>query len=173
MLQTSMNRRGALKLAGAAAIAALPAANLIEQAAAGRAWCYRDPLFLIGDYLFDVSLASYDTMLTTATGPVKIKLLIPPGLPVKTLYQDNGFGYGYKLTIVEKPNYKIGNKAMKVGVHVYAPSTDSTLPVQVKASALSSSVFITSTITEGTANTWINWAGKIETVTLQKLFASW
>ena len=77
MNTSTMNRRGALKLFGAAALSAAASTRLPGDASAGRGWCRADPLFKIGNYVFDVVVSSDLAMLTSANGPVKLTVTMP------------------------------------------------------------------------------------------------
>jgi hypothetical protein len=67
-----MHRYIAAFLLGALALLVLAA-----PATAGRKWCAKDPVFKIDGQVIDVLVSSYEEMLTTASGPVRIVLALP------------------------------------------------------------------------------------------------
>lgn len=161
-MNSMLNRRHALKLLAGGAIAAAPALHLVNEASAGRTWCRADPLFSIGGYLFDVAISSDTQMLTTATGPVQITLTVPFGLPVETIYQDDGFGYGYDITINDSKNFEVKNKSLDLRVKIVAPATDKKLPVQLTVSSYDKKCSVSQSVVAGYSNNRIVWIGKID-----------
>lgn len=131
-----LSRRDALRLiAGGSALALAPALLRPEPVGATRVWCRTDPLFQVGYKLVDVTIGTYDDMFLSATGPVQIVLTTPPGVPVRLLYADNGFGYGYAISYATDPALTGGMTNPQVHVQVVAPSTEA-LPVSVYYSTL-------------------------------------
>jgi hypothetical protein len=161
-----LSRRGALKLFGAAALGVATSSQLVDRASAGRGWCYADPLFKIGNYVFDVSLASDLRMLTSATGPVKITLYVPTKVNALHLLSDLGFGRGYDVSIVKTSTLSATTRNIAVRVVVNAPAKDSSLPVTVRMTSLLTSVLVSQSTASGYANKSITWNGNIKTISL-------
>lgn len=163
-MSTALTRRGALKLLGGLALAALPGAGLVERAAAGRSWCRTDPLFLIGEYAFDIRISSDVSMLSQASGPVQVDLQVPPGMPVSLLFDDRGFGYGYAYTSSANSKLNVNKNSFKVIATVTAPAADGTLPVEVTVTLLSRKALLTQNTVTGYANEPVVWSGKVDKV---------
>lgn len=161
-----MNRRGALKLFGAAVLGAAASSRLLGEADAARGWCRADPLFKIGNYTFDVVVSSKVAMLTSATGPVKLTVYVPQGVNAMHLISDLGFGHGYDVSVRTSSTLKATKNSIGVKVVVNAPAKDTTLPVTVHMTSLSTEVLVSYSTASGTANDTITWTGEIDTVSL-------
>jgi len=166
MTTSTMNRRGALKLFGAAALSAAASTQLLGDASAGRGWCRADPLFKIGDYVFDVVVSSDLAMLTSASGPVKLTVTVPEGVNAMHLLSDLGFGRGYDVKIVKSSSLVATRNSIAVKVAVVAPARDSSLPVTVRMTSISPKVLVSTGTSSGEANDTIEWTGKIDTISL-------
>lgn len=164
-----MSRRAALKMLGAAAIGVATTSRLVDRAAAGRGWCYADPLFQIGDDLFDVALSADLEMLTSASGPVRLTLFVPDGVNATHIVSDLGFGYGYQIEIVSSAHLRVSDNHLDVAVLVNAPAHDSSIPVAVTMTSLSGEALVARAVAHGYANQEIDWSGRIETVLPLKL----
>ena len=134
-----LTRRDALRLlvAGSAAALVPPLALRPEPASAARVWCRTDPLFQVGTKYVDVTIGTYDDMFASAVAPVQIVLWTPLNVPVRLLWSDNGFGYGYNVTYAPDPALKGGKDNPQVRVQVMAPAMTS-IPVSVYYSTLTS-----------------------------------
>ncbi len=132
-----MTRRDTLRLfaAGSAAVLAPALLGRPESASAARVWCRADPLFQVGNKLVDVTIGTYDDMFAMATGPVQIVLTTPPGVAVRLVYADNGFGFGYAISYATDAALVGGLANPQVHVQVTAPATEA-LPVSVYYSTL-------------------------------------
>ena len=161
-----MTRRGALKLVGAAALGAAASTRLLGDADAARGWCRADPLFKIGNYVFDVVVSSDLKMLTSASGPVKLTVTVPQGVNAAHLLSDLGFGRGYDVKIVKSSNLQATKNSIGVKVVVTAPARDSSLPVTVRMTSLSTKVLVSTGTASGNANEAIEWTGEIDTISL-------
>lgn len=75
--------------------------SAIKPAAAGRAWCRKDPEFLINGKLLHVYLLGPAELDEVVTGPADVSLLIPSqGVEAQFVWADEGFGgKGYNVTI--------------------------------------------------------------------------
>ena len=166
MTPRMMNRRGALKLFGAAALSAAASTRLLGEADAGRGWCHADPLFKIGNYVFDVVVSSDLAMLTSASGPVKVTLTVPEGVNATHLVSDLGFGRGYDVKVVKSSSLTATKNSIGVKVAVTAPARDSSLPVTVHMTSLSPTVLVSTGTASGSANQTVEWTGKIDTISL-------
>jgi hypothetical protein len=101
-------------------------------AEAGIAWCRVDPVVLIDGQLADVFVASTLAMHVKATGPVELVIRIPEGSTGVVILSDTGFGLkGYRINFVSDPTLTRTNLRSPVRVSAFAPSSDSTLPVEV------------------------------------------
>lgn len=135
----SLSRRSVLRLIAAGSAAALvpAAARRPEPASAARVWCRTDPLFQVGTKYVDVTIGTYDDMFAAAVGAVQIILWTPHDVPVRLIWADNGFGYGYAITYAVDPNLKGTKDNPQVRVDVLAPATTQ-IPVSVYYSTLTS-----------------------------------
>lgn len=161
-----LSRRGALKLFGAAALGVATSSHLADQASAGRGWCYADPLFKVGNYVFDVGVSANVDMLKSASGPVGVTLYVPTGVRAMHLLSDFGFGYGYDVDIVQTSQLSASKNRINVSVVVNAPAGDSSIPVKVTMTSISTSVLVSRTTASGYANSDVKWSGKVDTISL-------
>jgi hypothetical protein len=161
-----MNRRGALKLFGAAALGAATSSQLVNLASAGRGWCFADPLFKVGNYVFDVALSANVDMLKSATGPVALTLYVPKKVRALHLLSDFGFGHGYDVDIETSSQLDASKHEIEVAVTVNAPAKDSDIPVKVAMTSVSTRVLISRKTASGYANQDITWRGKVDTISL-------
>jgi hypothetical protein len=149
-----VNRRSFAKLAGAAALAAIPAVHLAGRVAAGRTWCRMDPVVKIDGKTADIWLASDTALNDTATGPAQIVVAVPVGVPAEILAVDRGFGgLGYDVQFVEDSSLGKGWSGPQVRVRVYVPSSDGSLPLTVSFLPRSSGLGMATSL--GLVNTWI------------------
>jgi hypothetical protein len=159
-----LGRRGALKLLGAAALGAATVSQRPRRTFAARGWCQADPLFKIGDYLFDVTLSSDPAMLASATGPVKLTVSVPKEVSAQHVVSDLGFGHGYDVKVVKDRRLRAARTSIDVRVAVKAPAADSSLPVNVHLTSLSTEVVASLSTATGSANEEITWVGTIDTL---------
>ena len=133
-LDRRRTRRDAVRLLGLTALA-LPVALLPRAAGATHSWCRTDPIVRIDGQTADVLLSSHDEMRELATGPAKIVVTAPSGVPAKLVATDLGFGgWGYDVRFVESDRLRNGADALEVLVEVYAPARDGEdgpLPIKV------------------------------------------
>lgn len=161
-----LNRRGALKLFGAAALGVATSSRLTNGASAGRGWCYADPLFKVGNYVFDVALSADAGMLASANGPVAVTLAVPKRVRALHLLSDFGFGHGYDVEIVTSSHLAASTNRIEVAVTVNAPADDSEIPVTVAMTSVSTKVLVSRRTASGYANDDITWRGTIDTISL-------
>ena len=168
-------RRRLLKLAAGLALAAAPFAHSHHQAAAFRTWCRRDPLYLIGDRIVDVQLGADAQILETTTGPIALEIVVPPGTPVTEVLSDDGFGYGYELTVVESSDLVATRRKTEYQVHAYVPSSVDGLEVAVYVTTVGTATDGLTTLRVrdllsvqdtawGVVNTWVVYGGTLTTL---------
>lgn len=166
MTDRILSRRSALKLAGAAALGVVTSSHLVDRAAAGRGWCFADPLFKVGNYVFDVSLSAGIDMLREANGPVAVTLYVPKGVRAMHLVSDFGFGHGYDVKVVQHADLSASKNRISVAVQVNAPADDSEIPVKVAMTSVSTKVLVSRATASGYANQTVTWNGKVDTISL-------
>jgi hypothetical protein len=133
----------------------------VSSASAGIAWCRSDPVVVIDGQLADIFVASDLAMQFKATGPLQLVIALPPSSTGSVVLSDTGFGlHGYDVRFVTDASLTRTNRHTQVRVAVYAPATDSTLPVQVTfaprdlTAGLTAILFGTSA--NGFANNWVS-----------------
>ena len=123
-----MRRKTAPKLL-TMALAICAALVLVTSGTAGRAWCRADPVLIINGDVVDIQASSSLEMYQSATGPIQMVVRVPKGTNANVLLNDFGFGYGYDIKIEKVKSLK--SKKARAEVALFAPATDSTLPVGV------------------------------------------
>jgi len=123
-------------------------------AEAGRTWCREDPVIKVDGQVVDVFVSSDVAMLSSATGPVKIKITVPSGSSVGVYATDQGFGDGYAITLATSTTLKKTSTSTPVKVEVYAPSADGSLPVKVDVTPRSQGG-VKAASKQGLANAWV------------------
>ena len=150
-------RRHALPLLGLSAIA-LPAALRPVGAGAGRGWCRQDPIVKIDEQTADILLASQRAMRTLATGPVRIVVTVPTGIPTRLVATDPGFGrQGYDVRFAESDELPAERHLLHVQIEVYAPARDGLtgpLPLRVAFTPRGTGRLVPGEAT-GHANSWV------------------
>ena len=127
----AISRRRLLTTAAGLAIAASPLVRPGRDASAARTWCRKDPLYLIDDRIVDVQLGADAQILETTTGPIALEIVVPVGTPVAEVLRDDGFGYGYHVTVVESPKLVATLGTLPYRVHANVPSSVGGLEVAV------------------------------------------
>ena len=147
------SRRQTLKFFAGAALAAVPALRVINEAAAGRNWCRLDPtswstaLSAMSTSPGELD-ATYDT-----TGPIQMLFRVPTNCRVDLLSSDPGFGHGYDISYDYSPDFKNDHKKIDIEIQVFVPSITDKLPIRVE--------FVPNTTVEvedrkdGNTNKWI------------------
>jgi len=125
-----LNRRKFATIAAGLA-GALVAGAGIESVSAGRSWCRFDPVISVDGQLADIFVGSYVEMLLSATGPVKINVLIPTTSSGSVILMDAGFGHGYDIRFIKTTKLTRTSRRTPVIIEAYAPAKDSTLPFSV------------------------------------------
>ena len=132
-------RRRFVQVLGGLTLAAVPAGRFAGDAAAGRGWCRVDPVVRINGRIADIRLSSDRRLLETALGPAEIVVRLPVGMASELLAVDRGFGgHGYIVTFVPDVALPSSNGRFSVGVDVYVPSSDGSLPLVVNFAPRSS-----------------------------------
>lgn len=150
-----LTRRHALRIFAGTALAAAPVVWSGRNALAGRGWCYAEPVFLVGDWVVDVTLGSDVAMLLAASGPIDLVLTVPAGVSASLLAADAGFGHGYAIDIQASPGLPGSAAGTRLAVEARAPATDSSLPVTVTVTILVPDDDAMRATAEGIANRWI------------------
>lgn len=121
-----------LRLAGGAALAAVPALRLAGEASAARAWCRADPSFLVDDLVGNVYVSGQVDKTYDVTGPIYLLFTVPVGTSVSLIASDDGFGQGYSIGYNEDAKLKNDDKHIDITVDVYVSTATSNLPVRVE-----------------------------------------
>jgi hypothetical protein len=126
-------RRGALRLAGAAALA-LPALRRGETRA-GRAWCRIDPDVLLEGTFVRVEVAVPEECLPLVNGPTWLRFNLPSAVDRQLVWADAGFnGLGYDVTFSTafQPNKRVAKFSVNLTIKV--PIRDGTkVPIWCQA----------------------------------------
>jgi hypothetical protein len=89
--------------------AALAISFKCEAVEASRGWCRADPQFMIGGQLVRVTIDARVPNMRAARklsdGPIKLSLMVPPGMRAEHLASGNGFGDGYSVTVDHQPSH--------------------------------------------------------------------
>ena len=131
-----MDRRRLLRLLAAAPAAAPALAR--REAAALRGWCRIDPVVLVDGQVAHVRVAAQvgtrAEARRLATGPIELRLAAPPGVDVRYLADDDGFGHGYLPTVAVADQLVATEAEVPVEVAVRVPmldGADGPVPVRV------------------------------------------
>ncbi len=125
------SRRHVFRLFGGAALAAVPALQIAENASAARGWCRADPLLRIAGQSVHVYISSLDAMLKSATGKIRLTVMVPAGIEGKRIDVLTDFGKGYDIRFLPVSNLKVLSGRVPTLLTVYCPARDATLPVIV------------------------------------------
>jgi hypothetical protein len=121
-------------LLGLSAVA-VTAALVPRAAAATHGWCRTDPIVRIGGQTADILLSSHLEMRQLATGPARVVVTVPTGVPARLIATDPGFGgNGYDVRFEESGRLDDDGQVLEVLIDVYAPALDGAhgaLPVRV------------------------------------------
>jgi hypothetical protein len=141
-------------------LAALVAVTVgVQPADAARGYCRVDPVIMVDGQLADVFVTSTIEMLTSATGPISMEIVIPVGSRGSVWLTDVGFLRGYNIVFKQSSALKRTATHTQVRVRVYAPAKNSSLPVTVTFAprTLSSSLreVLFGSSASGYANAWV------------------
>ena len=118
-------------------------------------WCKTDPILRIDGQTADVFLSSHREMRAAATGPARLVVTVPTGIPIELVATDKGFGgQGYDVRFAESPELKNAAGALQVRVEAYAPASDDALPLRVEFAPRGNGR-LSAGSAEGTANAWV------------------
>jgi hypothetical protein len=131
----------------------------VRKADAARGWCKVDPVIMVDGQLADVFVGSTLEMLTSATGPIKIEIVMPSNSKGSVILMDAGFLRGYKITFVKSSSLKKTKTHTPLKINVYAPSKKS-LPVTVTFAPRRLNAKLTDILfgmsVDGLSNTWVS-----------------
>src|SRR5215213_7038372 len=82
---------------GALALPLTFAASYPYQAEARIGWCRRDPILQIDDKFVRIDVYSEKQILDVATGPTKLRVLVPRQVDFSVYAEDEGFGAGWDI----------------------------------------------------------------------------
>jgi hypothetical protein len=104
-------------------LAALVFVVFVAPVDAGRQWCRSDPTFSIAGTTTSVDVSVYQDLQVHVTGPIAVKLSVPPGTAVEVMHVDEGFNkFGDAITIVSDPRLKVTRQGIQVRFEVAVPS---------------------------------------------------
>lgn len=150
-------RRDALRLLGLAA-AAVPLALRPGGVRATHGWCQTDPIVTIAGQTVDIALSSFEEMLELATGPARVVITVPKGVPTQLISTDEGFaGHGYRVRFRKSRQLANTPQVLEVQIRVFAPALDppsGPLPLRITLTPLDSGRLVADEA-EGLANTWV------------------
>ena len=117
--------------------------------------CRGDPVVRIDGQIADIVLSSHDEMKDAATGPAKVVVTVPSGVPAELVATDRGFGgHGYDVRFAESDRLRVTERGLEVRIEVYAPATDGSLPVWVEFTPRGEGR-LSAGSAEGRANAWV------------------
>ena len=144
-----LGRRRLLRLVAAGASALAP-----RGVGAGRGWCRVDPVVRVDGQTCHFNVAAWVSTLPEArdlsTGPIRVRVAVPPGTDFEWIADDNGFGYDYKWGWMEDPELPSGVLELRV----YVPMTDGTVPIRAEYNALGNGPH-SEAVARGTSNAWL------------------
>jgi hypothetical protein len=150
----ALTRRTMFRLLGGAALAAVPALRLAEEATAGRTWCRADPVLRIGGQTAHVYITSPVEMLKSATDKIMLRVTLPRGVEGKLTDILADFGRGYDVRFATSSALTAVDGVIPVQLAVSCPARDATLPVTVEFAPVGDGPLV-SAAASGTANAWI------------------
>jgi hypothetical protein len=124
--QHGFDRRTLVKVAGGAALAMILPAGRAE---AGRQWCQVDPAFRFADAADpDRAVTAHVDVLADpdvpgdTTGPIELAVAVPSGIDAELLAQDDGFGNGYAISVIEAPDARRARRRLPLVVAARVPA---------------------------------------------------
>jgi hypothetical protein len=127
----------------------------IMPVAASKGWCRTDPIVSIGGRTADILVAGPQNAPELVTGPTRVYVLVPVGVPTSLIASDMGFGYGAETVFQERADLQVTADGIEVIVTVFVPSTDNTMPVLVEFAPFEREMLRPIAAVEGTANSWV------------------
>ena len=127
-------------------------------AGASPVWCAKDPVVEIGGKRVHVYVSSHEEILTTVSGPTKVRITVPVGVSTELISTDEGFaGQGYEVEFAESENLDATYMGVQIRVSVRVPAAVE-LPVKVKVtdgddSGLNRDI--------GTTNAWVRLGARL------------
>jgi hypothetical protein len=154
-------RRDALRLLLAGAALALVPAARPRGASAARQWCRVDPVVRIGGHTAHVYVSAYVRNMRQArelaTGPTRIVVRVPAGVPCRLVACDDGFGFGYNVTFEAAGEAGAAGPPpgpIPVRVRALVPMADGAVPVRARFVPVRPGLLKRGG-GEGTANGWV------------------
>lgn len=126
---------------------------LAPVAEAGRQWCRSDPVVTIDNHIADIFVSAPLTAPLKVTGPNRIVVLVPEGVPAALVASTIGFGLGEEVSFRESRELRKTRNGTEIAVRVYVPATVN-MPITVEF-ALDVVGVLAPKLKEGTANTWV------------------
>jgi hypothetical protein len=124
------NRR---RFAGILAGAGLLLAAGTRETLAGRTWCRTDPLVIIGGVLADVFVSGPLSAPLKVTGPNRIVVTVPKGVPALLVLNDPiGFGRGNNFRFAESRKLRQTDEGIEIKIEVFVPARSDAMPVRVE-----------------------------------------
>lgn len=132
---TRHTRRRVLRSLAGASVALLPALGP-RRAGAFRRWCRVDPVFRIGGQTAHVWVSAQVNNMRAAralsTGPTRLVLAVPAGVEAEHVASDDGFGYGYDVTVEEAADLDPTWGVLPVRVKVTVPMATDNVAIRVE-----------------------------------------
>ncbi len=151
-------RRAAVRLLSACALSA-PVVWRSPSVLAIKGWCRRDPIIKINDVTVQIVLFSNTEMHDLATGPTKLVIQVPVGIPTRLVADDPGFGhFGYEVCFTESRELIAAGRSVDVYLEAYVPATnpaEGPLPVVLEFTRRGGGVPAVFQA-EGRANDWVS-----------------
>lgn len=157
-----LSRRRALRLAGGAALAAVPARRLAGEVGAARTWCRCDPTVRVDGKVVHLYVSGLLDVKYDVAGPTKVVIHVPPKVSYALLEQDAGFGKGYAISFVADSKLTADSKQVNIAADVYVPTTTSGKGQPILVEWILDGTVQVAAKKEGVTNTWITAATKIK-----------
>lgn len=106
--------------------------SAVAPAAAGRQWCFRDPIYAINGKNVSIDIAVPDNQQKAVSGPIYVTIYVPHDVTVKGVFQDSGFnGYGEIPNIARSRDLVKSKKSVEFIVEVIVPTKSKNIDVLV------------------------------------------
>jgi hypothetical protein len=97
-------------------------------------WCRRDPVLEIDDKLVRVDVYSKKEILDVATGPTKLRVIVPKQVDFRVVAEDEGFGQGWDIRFDRREQLQVDKDygTIEIQAEVFVPTPEEVrLPVKV------------------------------------------
>ena len=153
-VEPTLSRRSMSRMLAGGAFAMVGGGLLLPRSAdAGLYWCRTDPRITVDGATGNCYVDSLEEMLSAANGPIQIEVYVPVGSTASAEPLDNGFGFGYSISILQDKGLKRRGDYSDVRVHALAPASDGSISVRVYFRSNLKPQFDTTVY--GEANDWI------------------